>query len=236
MIISDTQKFIFLHIPKCGGPTIRNSLVNFDTRNNYFWMFVYMNGATEESPKLQIDKAHMSLPIFKRLYKEDFKLLKEYTVFAFSRDPIKRIISSFHEPRRSLFKTFDENQLDINEKNKLQQLFNNYLENIVNRYSFLDPYYLHATPQYMYVTDGRKVVTDVIIKLDDPKEGLRSLSLLIPEVAKIISRTIYSNKLNTSSSNKDFLWDEAPIKLKQDFLIHYEKDFDLFGYEKPKIG
>ena len=69
--------------------------MHFDTRNNYFWMFVYMNGATEESPKLKIDKAHMSLPIFKRLYKQDYELLNEYTVFAFSRNPIKRIISSF---------------------------------------------------------------------------------------------------------------------------------------------
>ena len=235
MIISDTQKFIFLHIPKCGGTTIRNSLIHFDTRNNYFWMFVYMNGATEESPKLSIDKAHMSLPIFKRLYKEDFALLNEYTVFAFSRNPITRIISSFYEPRKSLFKTFDENQSDINEKIKLQKLFNNYLENIVYRYSFLDPSFLHATPQNMYVLDGKKVVTDVIIKLDDPSEGLRCLSLLIPEVAKTISRTIYSTKFNNSSSNKDFLWKEAPIKLKQDFLIHYEKDFDLFGYQKPAI-
>ena len=92
MIISDTQKFIFLHIPKCGGTTVRNSLKKFDTRNDYYWMHVYMNGATEKSPKLQIDKAHMSLPIFKRLYPKDFELLNEYTVFAFSRNPIKRII------------------------------------------------------------------------------------------------------------------------------------------------
>ena len=41
MIISDTQKFIFLHIPKCGRATIRNSLIHFNTRTNYFWMFVY---------------------------------------------------------------------------------------------------------------------------------------------------------------------------------------------------
>ena len=89
MIISDTQRFIFLHIPKCGGTTIRNSLIDFDTRNNYFWMYDYLPGAEADSEKQRIDKAHMSLPIFKQLYPRDFELLNEYTVFAFSRNPIK---------------------------------------------------------------------------------------------------------------------------------------------------
>ena len=237
MIISDTQKFIFLHIPKCGGTTIRNSLINFDTRNNYFWMFDYLPGAEAESPKLQVDKAHMTLAIFKQLYPRDFELLNDYTVFAFSRNPIKRLISSFWEPRKRILKTFDENQLDINLKNKIQELFNLYLEKLVLNFSFLDPSYLHSTPQNMYVTFGKKVVTDVIIKLDDPTEGINSLSILIPEVAKTISTAIRNSRLNVTSSIKtDFLWEEAPINLKENFLIRYKKDFDLLGYEKPLLG
>ena len=235
MIISDTQKFIFLHIPKCGGTTVRNSLKIFDTRNDYYWMHVHMNGATEKSPKLQIDKAHMSLPIFKRLYPKDFELLNEYTVFAFSRNPIKRIISSFYEPRKGFFKAFNENQSDINEKNKLQDLFNTYLENIVKRYSFLDPSFLHATPQSMYLTHDKKVVTDVIIKLDDPTEGVNSLRVLIPDVAKTVSTAINSFKINASHLRLDFLWKEAPIILKKNFLIHFKEDFDLLGYERPVL-
>ena len=46
-------------------------LMHFDTRNNYFWMFVYMNGATEKSPKLKIDKANIRMkasnPFFNKL-------------------------------------------------------------------------------------------------------------------------------------------------------------------------
>ena len=236
MIISDTQRFIFLHIPKCGGTTIRNSLKNFDTRNNYFWMFLFLEGATEKSPKQQIDKAHMSLPIFKRLYPNDYELLNDYTVFAFSRNPIKRLISSFWEPRKKIFKTFYDNQSDINEKNKIQELFNNYLEKLVFNYAFLDHSFLHATPQSMYVTEGKKVVTDVIIKLDDPTDGINSLSVLIPEVAKTVSTAIKSSKLNASTQiKKDFLWEEAPSRLKENYLIHYKNDFDLLGYKKPLV-
>ena len=94
---------------KAVSSNIIHSLKKFDTRNDYYWMHVHMNGATEKSPKLQIDKAHMSLPIFKRLYPKDFELLNEYTVFAFSRNPIKRIISSFYEPRKGFFRAFNEN-------------------------------------------------------------------------------------------------------------------------------
>ena len=236
MIISDTQKFIFLHIPKCGGTTIRKSLINFDTRNNYFWMFDYLPGAESESPKLQVDKAHMTLAIFKQLYPRDFELLNDYTVFAFSRNPIKRLISSFWEPRKKILKAFDENQFDINLKNKIQELFNLYLEKLVLSYSFLDSSYLHSTPQNMYVTFGNKVVTDVIIKLDDPTEGINSLSILIPEVSKTISIAIKNSRLNvTSSIKKDFLWEEAPINLKENFLIRFKKDFDLLGYKKPLL-
>ena len=236
MIISDTQRFIFLHIPKCGGTTIRNSLINYDTRNNYFWMFDYLLGAESGSPKLKVDKAHMTLPIFKQLYPRDFELLKEYTVFAFSRNPIKRLISSFWEPRKKILKNFDENQFDINLKNQIQELFNLYLEKLVLNYSFLDPSYLHSTPQNMYVTFRKKVVPDVIIKLDDPTEGINSLSILIPEVAKSISTAIKNSRLNvTPSLKKDLLWEEAPINLKENFLIRYKEDFDLLGYEKPLL-
>ena len=67
-------------------------------------MFDYLPGAEAESPKLQVDKAHMTLAIFKQLYPRDFELLNDYTVFAFSRNPIKRLISSFWEPRKKFLK------------------------------------------------------------------------------------------------------------------------------------
>lgn len=97
--------------------------------------------------------------------------------------------------KKKILKAFDgENQFDINLNNKIQELFNLYLEKLVLSYSFLDPSYLHSTPQNMYVTFGKKVVTDVIIKLDDPTEGINSLSILIPEVSKTICTQKFKEK------------------------------------------
>ena len=76
---------------------------------------------------------------------------------------------------------------------------------------------------------GKKVVTDVIIKLDDPTEGVNSLRVLIPDVAKTVSTAINSFKINASHLKLDFLWKEAPIILKKNFLIHFKEDFDLLG-------
>ena len=55
MIISDINKFIFLHIPKCGGTTIRESLMKFETRNNFYWNQVFLPGPSANDPKLSID-------------------------------------------------------------------------------------------------------------------------------------------------------------------------------------
>ena len=234
MIISDSHKFIFIHIPKCGGTSIRNVLRNFDTRNNYFWMHEYLPGATNQDFKQPIDKAHMTIPIFKRLYPKDFDLLKEYTVFTFVRNPVKRIVSSFWETRKNLFEVFDKNQSDINERIKLQKIFNSYLSNIVHGISFLNPSFLHATPQHMFIVDEKKTYTDVIIKLEEPNEGIKSLGVLLPEVANKISSQITNTKFNVSStSKKDFLWDDVPTDLKRAFLKFYTNDFDLLNYKKP---
>ena len=216
MIISDSHKFIFIHIPKCGGTSIRNILKNYDTRNNYFWMHDYLLGATHQDFKQPIDKAHMTIPIFKRLYPKDFDLIKEYTVFTFVRNPVKRIVSSFWETRKNLFAAYDKNQSDINEKIKLQNIFNSYLSDIVHGISFLDLSFLHATPQNMFIIDEKKNYTDIIIKLEEPNEGIKSLGVLLPEVANKISTHISNYKLNESSnSNKDFLWNNVPPDLKK---------------------
>lgn len=101
MIISETKAFAFIHVPKCAGTSIRNSLSPHDTRNNYLWMHYSMPGASETCANLSIDKAHMPLVISKNLYPDDSRLLSELTTFAASRHPIKRLTSAFLSPEKN---------------------------------------------------------------------------------------------------------------------------------------
>ncbi len=93
-MISETKAFVFIRVPKCAGTSTHNSLSQHDTRNNYYWMHHDLPGASESSPTLPIDKAHIPLAILKHLYPNDFRLLSSFTTFATSRHPLKRLISA----------------------------------------------------------------------------------------------------------------------------------------------
>src|SRR4051812_6271823 len=95
MIISETRRFVFIHNPKCGGTTMRHALMPYDTTNNFFWMFDDVNGA-------KIDKCHMPMHVFRRLYPYYFDLLQTCFVFMIVRDPYSRAVSSFNETNRPL--------------------------------------------------------------------------------------------------------------------------------------
>ena len=235
MIISDIQKFIFFHIPKCGGTTIRESLFKYDTRNNFFWNQVFLHGPSPKDKKLPIDKGHMTVPIFKKLFPEDYLLTSEYTVFAFTRNPVNRLISAFWEPRRELLQNFKDKRNDNNFRKKLQSIFNSYLEFLLRQSSFLNLQFLHATPQNYYINYGRKAITDFAIKLEEPSEGLDALSIILPEVSQSISYALKNKKLRQSTSSTFFLWEDTEKNLKLKFLEFYEKDFSLLGYKKPDI-
>ena len=101
MIISDIHKFIFIHVPKCAVTSIRSTLFQHETRNNYYWYHHQIPGARDEDPKLLIDKAYMPLAIMKRFFPSEFSLLLEYTTFATSRHPRRRIVSGFFETRKN---------------------------------------------------------------------------------------------------------------------------------------
>ena len=68
MIIGDIHEFIFIHIPKCAGTSVRSALFQHETRNNYYWYHHQIPGARDEDPKPLIDKAHMPLAIMKRFF------------------------------------------------------------------------------------------------------------------------------------------------------------------------
>ena len=70
MLISDSHKFAFIHIPKCAGTTVRKSLLKFDTRNNFYWMHNTLEGFGLQGEKTTIDfdKSHLTLNVLKYYY------------------------------------------------------------------------------------------------------------------------------------------------------------------------
>lgn len=88
MIISDTEKFVFIHNPKVGGMTFRTALLQYDTRDNYFFEWKTI---TDTGKKL--DMAHITPHQLRKFYPHVFREVRDYFKFGFVRNPYTRFLS-----------------------------------------------------------------------------------------------------------------------------------------------
>ncbi len=92
MIINHTNRFACIHIPKCGGSSVRNVL---DKVNE--WSY-FGNPWTAETEKLGIvNFAHLPLSALRVLFPEDLELVLKYESYAVVRNPYDRFFSSIQE-------------------------------------------------------------------------------------------------------------------------------------------
>ena len=88
MIINDEFGFVFVHIPKCAGTSIRSALAAFDDRNSYYY-------ARRPCARLgELDFSHIPLKTLATHFKQDFACIQSYRGFAVVRDPFARFPSS----------------------------------------------------------------------------------------------------------------------------------------------
>lgn len=89
MIVSDSEKFVFIHNPKCGGMSCHNALLKYDTRDNFFFEWKPVN----DEGKI-LDMAHIIPFQLRRFFPEDFAAVQDYVKFTFVRDPYQRYMSA----------------------------------------------------------------------------------------------------------------------------------------------
>jgi len=94
MIISDDHRFIFVHIPKCAGTSIKRELKSIDTTGGRFFPI-------GEHPQLgTIHLAHITLADLEIHFPESFAKLQDYRSFAIVRDPMDRFFSAIFQRLR----------------------------------------------------------------------------------------------------------------------------------------
>lgn len=89
MIISDSEKFVFIHNPKCGGMSCHNALLQYDTRNNFFFEWKQVNAEGKI-----LDMAHITPFQMRRFFPEAFRGVRDYLKFVFVRNPYHRFLSA----------------------------------------------------------------------------------------------------------------------------------------------
>lgn len=89
MILSDRYRFVFIHVPKCAGTSVRQAVLPFHDADSRFLK------AIENHPELgQIDYRHLPLGLLRELDREAFEKLKIYESYALLRDPFQRFRSA----------------------------------------------------------------------------------------------------------------------------------------------
>src|ERR1700756_1678559 len=88
MIINDPHEVVFVHVPKCGGTSIRLQLAEMDS---YKGAFQYKG----EHPDLgKIHYAHIPLQFLSAAFPDAFDKVSRYKSFALLRDPFDRFASA----------------------------------------------------------------------------------------------------------------------------------------------
>lgn len=89
MIISHEAKFVFVHIPKCAGTFLRQSLSTLDSYDGRFTARIDLH------PELgMLDYVHIPLFVLEEYFSEEFDCLINYQSVAVIRDPMVRFRSS----------------------------------------------------------------------------------------------------------------------------------------------
>ena len=94
MIISNKHRFLFMHIPKCGGTSIRYQLEALDDTDKYFF------GNRHHEVLGKFDFSHVTLPILAKFFPETFEKTRTYRSFAVCRDPMARFQSAVSQYSR----------------------------------------------------------------------------------------------------------------------------------------
>ena len=92
MILSDRHRFVFIHVPKCAGTSVRHAVQPYHDADERFLK------AVERHPDLgEIDFRHLPLRLLRDLDPEAFEKLKIYDSYALLRDPFQRFRSAISQ-------------------------------------------------------------------------------------------------------------------------------------------
>jgi hypothetical protein len=91
MIISHRHRFAVFHNPKAGGTSVRTLLEQFNDIGFGLW------GVDTGQTGIRVDRAHLGVAEFARLYPDLWRDVQGYDLFSLSRDPLPRFFSSVAE-------------------------------------------------------------------------------------------------------------------------------------------
>lgn len=221
MIVSDTEKFVFVHNPKCGGMSCHNTLLAYDTRENFFfeWKQVGDQGKT-------LDMAHITPFQMRRFFPKAFRDTRDYLKFTFVRNPYTRFMSAISQHLK--LGTPHMRKAILNDADAFYRVAASFAVTSLRIHPVENDHKLvHFRPQVNFTNiDGRRWV-DHAFRLEDPAATTGTpVTNWLPDLA--------TKTLNQSGGVAENGYDIA--RLGPDAIsalnTFYARDFEAFDYER----
>ncbi len=211
MIVSRSHEFIFIHVPKTAGSSVREALLPY-SNGNPFWH-------TVQRPELgpgRYDRAHVLARDWRHF--PYLNANRHFFVFAVKRNPYSRFISAYHQ--HLLFiegaerGSHEWKQKDLNER----------MPDVLRHLRKCGPLEstIHLAPQVSFLFDGKKCLPDYIARYEALEEDVSVVFQIIG-----ISETV--GVKNTSPKGG------KTLNFSQELLAEinetYKDDFTLLGYQ-----
>lgn len=153
MILSDQYRFVFVHIPKCAGTSVRKAVLPFHDADSRFLK------AIEIHPKLgQIDYRHLPLKLLRDLDRDAFDKFDVYESYAILRDPFQRFRSAMSQ-RAKMYVGKEIAQLDEDE---MYSETNRVIDYLLAEPAVITSDFIHFARQSDFVQiNGKRIVQNL---------------------------------------------------------------------------
>tara|TARA_Y100000389_G_scaffold202588_1_gene248312 strand:+ start:3800 stop:4471 length:672 start_codon:yes stop_codon:yes gene_type:complete len=204
MIISHRKKFIWIHLPKCAGTSIRKLLQTnpiFQTDIHPMWHTKKDINWKEEYPKVDTNLwTHSSASDIKKYLDERGYRWDDYFKFVFIRNPWEREVSAYEYHRQVMSK--NKYPKDFNIKN-IEMALNQPPKNFIMRSNRWSPH------NYIFDKDG-KLMVDFVGKVENIEQDFKKIvKKILPDAHITQWRLPHMNATTKNKSYRDYYDDES---------------------------
>lgn len=196
-----------------------NPFEKYNHENNCIFIHVPRTGGTSIAKSLFNRPGQGHIPLY--AYKpHDENAYNEYFKFSFVRNPYSRFVSAFHQVKRDKHSS-EWSKRYIGNIDTFEEFTEKLENNFLFRKIILKTCFFR--PQWEYIYVGGKIDLDFLGKTERIKKDF-------DKVRKKINIRCEIKKEN-ESSHKDI---ESYFDIEKANMVHtmYERDFELFGYDK----
>lgn len=212
MIIDHDRKFVFIHVPKTAGTSIRSQLVTDSQNQVNLW---HQGWVSSESRV--VDLAHLPGYLAKRVLQREGA--ESYYKFAFVRDPKLRFISGLKEVARRHAAEFGLGSLSG---------LVSFLEHLRPASVAFDWTLVHLCPQHVFLyAEGSILVDEIVV----------DLTQMPPRLSELLGdRDLPTLRAAKPSAIDDWVL-ELDQRIEETVLRLYWKDYELLfgGSTRPQV-